>query len=495
MKIGIDLGTANVLVYVKGKGIVITEPSVVAVSDDNRIVAVGEEARAMIGRTPGNIQAIRPMKDGVIADYVITEAMLRFFIAKATKGRIGLNRPEVMISVPAGVTSVEKRAVRDAALKAGAKEAFLIEEPLAAAIGANVPISGPSGNMIIDIGGGTSEIAVIALGGIVVSHSLRVGGNKFDEAIATYIRKKYNLMIGERTAEEVKMQIGTALPLERELTMEVRGRDLIAGLPRTIPITSSEVMEAIEAPLQQLVAAVRTVLEQTPPELSSDIIDKGMVMSGGGALLRNVDKLLTQVTGVPCHVAENSLDCVALGTGLRWSTSTSSRSPSSSRSDRRGPERGSCRRAVRPASARSGAAPSAPSAGRPPGATRGPAASRFPVLAAAAAPPRSPTGHSAVAWAAGVGGWRRTVPGARSPLAPAGAEGEDARVRPATGPPEHDPRVHRPALPYVGFVRLPGAPGGCREGRCRSWPDAPGRSRITIGSMGRSSRGILRRRG
>ena len=218
-----------------------------------------------------------------------------------------------MISVPAGVTSVEKRAVRDAALKAGAKEAYLIEEPLAAAIGANVPISGPSGNMIIDIGGGTSEIAVIALGGIVVSNSLRVGGNKFDDSIATYIRKKYNLMVGERTAEEVKIQIGTALPLERELTMEVRGRDLIAGLPRTIPITSSEVMEAIEAPLQQLVAAVRSVLEQTPPELSSDIIDKGMVMSGGGALLRNVDKLLTQVTGVPCHVAENPLNCVALG--------------------------------------------------------------------------------------------------------------------------------------------------------------------------------------
>ncbi|HUQ77822.1 MAG TPA: rod shape-determining protein [Patescibacteria group bacterium] len=316
MKIGIDLGTANVLVYVKGKGVVITEPSVVAVSDDNRIVAVGEEAREMIGRTPGNITAIRPMKDGVIADYVITEAMLRFFINKATKGRIGFSRPEVMISVPAGVTSVEKRAVRDAALKAGAKEAYLIEEPLAAAIGANVPISGPSGNMVIDIGGGTSEIAVIALGGIVVSTSLRVGGNKFDEHIATYIRKKYNLMIGERTAEEVKIQIGTALPLERELQMEVRGRDLIAGLPRTIPITSSEVMEAIEAPLQQLVAAVRTVLEQTPPELSSDIIDKGMVMSGGGSMLRNIDKLLTQVTGVPCHVAENPLNCVALGTGI-----------------------------------------------------------------------------------------------------------------------------------------------------------------------------------
>ncbi len=316
MKIGIDLGTANVLVYVQGRGIVIQEPSVVAVSDDNRIVAVGEEAREMIGRTPGNISAIRPMKDGVIADYVITEAMLRFFIGKAMKGRIGFSRPEVMISVPSGVTSVEKRAVRDAALKAGAKEAYLIEEPLAAAIGANVPISAASGNMIINIGGGTSEIAVISLGGIVVANSLRVGGNKFDEAIANYIRKKYNLMVGERTAEEVKIQIGTALPLERELQMEVRGRDLIAGLPRTIPITSSEVMEAIEAPLQALVAAVRAVLEQTPPELSSDIIDKGMVMSGGGSLLRNIDKLLTQVTGVPCHVAENPLNCVALGTGL-----------------------------------------------------------------------------------------------------------------------------------------------------------------------------------
>jgi rod shape-determining protein MreB and related proteins len=316
MKIGIDLGTANVLVYVKGRGIVIQEPSVVAVSDDNRIVAVGDDARDMIGRTPGNITAIRPMKDGVIADYVITEAMLRFFIGKANKGRMAFNRPEVMISVPAGVTSVEKRAVRDAALKAGAREAYLIEEPLAAAIGANVPISGPSGNMVIDIGGGTSEIAVISLGGIVVSLSLRVGGAKFDEAIASYIRKKYNLMIGERTAEEVKIAVGTALPLERELTTEVRGRDLIAGLPRTIPITSSEVMEAMEAPLQALVAAVRSVLEQTPPELSSDIIDKGMVMSGGGSLLRNIDKLLTQVTGVPCHVAEHPLDCVALGTGL-----------------------------------------------------------------------------------------------------------------------------------------------------------------------------------
>jgi rod shape-determining protein MreB len=313
MKIGIDLGTANILVYVKGKGIVIQEPSVVAVSDDNMIVAVGDEAREMIGRTPGHITAIRPMKDGVIADYVITEAMLRYFIKKAGRS---FTKPDVMISVPSGVTSVEKRAVRDAALKAGAREAYLIEEPLAAAIGANVPISGPSGNLIIDIGGGTSEIAVISLGGIVVSRSLRVGGNRFDEAIANYIRKKYNLMVGERTAEEVKIAIGTALPLERELHMEVRGRDLIAGLPRTIPLTSSEVMEALEQPLQQIVASVRTVLEETPPELSSDIIDKGMVMSGGGSLLRNIDKLLTQVTGVPCHVAENSLNCVALGTGL-----------------------------------------------------------------------------------------------------------------------------------------------------------------------------------
>jgi rod shape-determining protein MreB len=317
MNIGIDLGTANVLVHVEGKGVVIQEPSVVAVDDEGRIRAVGEDAREMIGRTPGNIHAIRPMKDGVIADYVITEAMLRFFINKAMAGRMRfrVQGPQVMISVPAGVTSVEKRAVKDAALKAGAREAFLIEEPLAAAIGANVPISGPSGNMVIDIGGGTSEIAVIALGGIVVSTSLRVGGTRIDEAIASYIRKKYNLMIGERTAEEVKIEIGTALPLERELSMEVRGRDLIAGLPRTIPITSSEVMEAIELPLQQLVAAVRSVLEQTPPELSSDIIDKGMVMSGGGALLRNIDKLLTQVTGVPCHVAENALNGVALATG------------------------------------------------------------------------------------------------------------------------------------------------------------------------------------
>ncbi len=314
MKIGIDLGTANILVYVQGKGVVLNEPSVVAISeDDNRLVAVGEEAREMIGRTPGNVRAIRPMRDGVIADYLITEAMLRYVINKVA--RVRFFRPDVMISVPSGVTSVEKRAVRDAALKAGARDAFLIEEPLAAAIGANVPISGPAGNMIIDIGGGTTEIAVIALGGIVVSESVRVGGSRFDEAIASYIRRKYNLMIGERTAEEVKIRIGAALPLDEPLQMEVKGRDLIAGLPRTIPLSSGEVTEAIEQPLQQIISAIRGVLEQTPPELASDIIDKGMVMSGGGSLLRGLDTLLTQVTGVPCHVAENALNSVAVGTG------------------------------------------------------------------------------------------------------------------------------------------------------------------------------------
>ena len=316
MKIGIDLGTANILVYIKGKGVVLNEPSVVAINeDDNRIVAVGEEARQMIGRTPGNVRAIRPMRDGVIADYVITEAMLKYFIDKVSRFRL-FNKPDVMISVPSGVTSVEKRAVRDAAIKAGARDAFLIDEPLAAAIGANVPISGPSGNMIIDIGGGTSEIAVIALGGIVVSTSLRVGGNKFDEAITNYVRRKYNLMVGDRTAEEVKITIGTALPIDPPLTMEVKGRDMIAGLPRTIPISSNEINEAIESPLQQIISAVRYVLEETPPELSSDIIDRGMVMTGGGSLLRNLDRLLTQVTGIPCHVAENALNSVAVGTGL-----------------------------------------------------------------------------------------------------------------------------------------------------------------------------------
>jgi len=319
-QIGIDLGTANVIVYVRGKGIVLTEPSVVALAKEDgsnrpRIVAVGEEARLMLGRTPGTITALRPMRDGVIADYVITEYMLRYFINK-TCGQIRIFQPQLMICVPSGVTSVERRAVKDAAIRAGAREAHLIEEPLAAAIGANIPISGPSGNLIIDIGGGTAEIAVISLGGIVVSRSVRAAGNKLDEAIANFVRKRYNLMIGERTAEDVKIQIGSALPMDPELTMEVRGRDLIAGLPRTITIGSNEISEAMDPVLQQIMGAVKAVLEETPPELASDVIDKGMVLSGGGALLRNMDKLLTQVTGVACYVAENPLYCVAKGTGL-----------------------------------------------------------------------------------------------------------------------------------------------------------------------------------
>ena len=315
MKIGIDLGTANILVYVKGRGVILSEPSVVAISEDeNRVVAVGEEAREMIGRTPANLRAVRPMKDGVIADYVITEAMLRHVINRATGLR--LFRPDVMISVPSGVTSVEKRAVRDAALKAGAREAYLIEETLAAAIGANVPIAGASGSMIVDIGGGTTEIAVISLGSIVVSDSLRVGGNRLDEAIAAHMRRAHNLMIGDRTAEEVKIGVGGAMPLEEPLSMEVKGRDMVAGLPRTVRVTSTEMTQAMDQPLRAITDAVRGVLERTPPELASDIIDKGMVMSGGGALLRDMDRLLTQVTGVPCLVADNPLHSVAIGTGI-----------------------------------------------------------------------------------------------------------------------------------------------------------------------------------
>ena len=320
-QIGIDLGTANVIVYVRGKGIVLTEPSVVAIAQGDdpkgtpRIVAVGEEARLMIGRTPGSITALKPMRDGVIADYVITEHLLRHFITKVA-GRVRLFQPELMICVPSGVTSVERRAVKDAAIRAGARTAHLIEEPLAAALGANIPIEAPTGNLIIDIGGGTAEIAVISLGGIVVSRSVRFAGNKLDEAIASFIRRRYNLMIGERTAEDVKIQIGSALPMDPELTMEVRGRDLIAGLPRTITVGSNEITEAMEPVLQQIVNAVKAVLEETPPELASDVIDKGMVLSGGGALLRNMDKLLTQVTGVLCYVADNPLYCVAKGTGF-----------------------------------------------------------------------------------------------------------------------------------------------------------------------------------
>ena len=316
MKIGIDLGTANVLVFVQGQGITVREPSVVAIDSDDRIVAVGSEAKEMLGRTPGSITAIRPLRDGVIADYVVTEAMLRYFIKKGTAGKISFGRPDVLVSVPAGSTSVEKRYVLDAARQAGAGKAYLIEEPMAAAIGAELPISGPSGNMIVNIGGGTAEIAVISRSDIVVAKSHRVGGNRFDEAIALYIRRKYNLMIGDRTAEQVKIEIGSALPLEEELTMSVKGRDMIAGLPREVLITSTEITEAMEVPLRNLTDAIRGVLEQTPPELSADIIDKGIVLSGGGALLRNIDRLITTVTGVATHVAPDPLSCVAKGTGI-----------------------------------------------------------------------------------------------------------------------------------------------------------------------------------
>ena len=316
MKIGIDLGTANVLVFVQGQGITVREPSVVAIDSEDRIIAVGNDAKEMLGRTPGSITAIRPMRDGVIADYVVTEAMLRYFIKKGTAGKISFGRPDVLVSVPAGSTSVEKRYVLDAARQAGAGKAYLIEEPMAAAIGAELPISGPSGNMIVNIGGGTVEIAVISMSDIVVAKSHRVGGNRFDEAIALYIRRKYNVMIGDRTAEQVKIEIGSALPLEEELTMSVKGRDMIAGLPREVLITSTEITEAMEVPLRNLTDAIRGVLEQTPPEMSADIIDKGIVLSGGGALLRNIDRLITTVTGVATHVAPDPLSCVAKGTGI-----------------------------------------------------------------------------------------------------------------------------------------------------------------------------------
>jgi rod shape-determining protein MreB len=315
-QIGIDLGTANVLVYVRGKGIVLQEPSVVAISNsENVIVAVGGTAQAMLGRTPGSITVVRPMRDGVIADYVITEAMLRYFIQRVV-GSFNFFKPDVMICIPAGVTSVEQRAVHDATIQAGARNAYLIEEPLAAAIGAKVPIHVASGNMVVDIGGGTTEAAIISLNGIVESQSVRIAGNKMDDAIATYIKRKYNLMIGERMAEEVKIQIGSALPLEQELTMEVRGRDQVGGLPKTVTIRSSEVREAIAEPLAAIVSAAKSVLERTPPELASDVIDKGIILTGGGALLRGVDRLLTLETGVPCYVADNPLACVAIGAGL-----------------------------------------------------------------------------------------------------------------------------------------------------------------------------------
>jgi rod shape-determining protein MreB len=314
-QVGIDLGTVNVQVYVSGRGIVMQEPSVVAISiRDNKIVSVGQEAREMLGRSPESIEVARPMRDGVIADYVVTEAMLRYFIRKVI-GRGQLFRPRVMISTPKGVTSVESRAVHDAAIQAGAREAFLIPEPLAAAYGAGLPIGTPIGNMVVDIGGGTTEAAVVSMNDIVVWSSIRVGGIRTDEAIINYVRKKYNLIIGEQTAEEIKVQIGSALPLEEELTLEVRGRDQVAGLPKTITLTSSEVTEAIADPLQAILGVVRATLEKTPPELAADIIDRGMALTGGGSLLRNMDGLLTRESGVPCFVAENPMACVALGAG------------------------------------------------------------------------------------------------------------------------------------------------------------------------------------
>lgn len=315
MHIGIDLGTANVLVYVKGRGIVLNEPSVVAYSAaENKVVAVGEEARQMLGRTPGSIVVTRPMRDGVIADYMITEAMLRYFIQKVC-GKFRIFRPEVMVCIPAGVTNVESRAVQDATIQAGAKVAHLIAEPLAAAIGAGIPIGGPSGNMVVDIGGGTCEAAVISLNDIVVSSSIRVAGNKIDDMIASFIKKRYNLLIGDRTSEEVKIRIGSALQLKEPMEIEVRGRDQVIGLPKTIAITSDEVTEAITDALHAIVLNVRTVLEQTPPELASDVIDKGMVLTGGGAQLRHLDKLLSRETGVPTHVVDNPMSCVAIGAG------------------------------------------------------------------------------------------------------------------------------------------------------------------------------------
>jgi len=315
-RIGIDLGTTYTLVHLPRRGIVINEPSVVAISIiDKKILAVGNEAKDMLGRTPDTIIAIKPLKDGVIADYNTTQTMLRYFINK-TLGGIRLFRPEVMVAVPAGITSTERRAVIDATIAAGAKAAYIIKEPIAAAIGADIPIGSASGHMIVDIGGGTAEMAVISLGGVVTSTSVRVGGNKFDNAITDFIRRRYNLAIGERTAEDVKINIGSALYLEDKLTMEIRGRDIITGLPRNITVTSDDVTEAIQNELEAIINAAKQVLQETPPELAADIIDKGMVLTGGSSLLRNIDQLLSRTTGVPAFVADDALLCVARGTGI-----------------------------------------------------------------------------------------------------------------------------------------------------------------------------------
>lgn len=314
---GIDLGTANTLVYVKGKGIIIREPSVVAIkSKTNQVLAVGEEAKRMIGRTPGDIVAIRPMKDGVIADFDVTQSMLKHFIKKAYPRR-SFVQPRVVVCVPSGVTEVEKRAVEEAARQAGAREAHLIEEPMAAAIGAGLPVQEPTGSMVVDIGGGTTEVAIISLGGIVTSKSIRVGGDELDESIIYYIKKEYNLMIGERTAEEVKIQIGSAdlSPKTKDKKMKIRGRDLVTGLPKTIEICAAEILTAMKEPVSSIIEAIKYTLEKTPPELAADIMEQGIMLTGGGALLDGLDRLIKKETGMPVHVAENPLDCVVLGTG------------------------------------------------------------------------------------------------------------------------------------------------------------------------------------
>jgi len=315
-KLGIDLGTVNTLVFVPRKGIVLNEPSVVAVSEqDNRILAVGSEAKSMIGRTPDSIVAYRPMRDGVIADYRVTEAMLRYFMDKAL-GRFNLFRPEVMISVPAGVTSTERRAVVEAALKAGAKNAYVVKEPILAAIGAGIPIQEARGHMIVDIGGGTTDVAVISLGGIVSSTSVKCAGNRIDAAVADYIKKTFNLAIGDRTAEEIKIQIGSAIPLEEELTMTIKGRDFLSGLPRTAEIKTNEIVKAITKELRDMIKAIKDVLQETPPELAADIIDQGIIMTGGSSLLRNFPELVFRRTGVRATLAKDALYCVAKGTGI-----------------------------------------------------------------------------------------------------------------------------------------------------------------------------------
>jgi rod shape-determining protein MreB len=312
--IGIDLGTANTLVFVKDQGIVLREPSVVAVrAGTSQVLAVGDEAKRMLGRPPGNIVAVRPLKDGVIADFEMTEAMLRHFITKVNSRK--WVRPRVVIAVPSGITEVEKRAVKESAAHAGAREVYLIEEPMAAAIGVGLPVQDAAGNMIIDIGGGTTEVALISLSGIVFSRSVRVAGDELDEAIAGYMKRAYNLMIGERTAEEIKIKIGSAYPMEKEVSMEVKGRDLVAGLPKTLAITSQEVREALLEPISTIVESVRVTLERCPPELSADLVDRGLVLAGGGALLRGLDKLLQEETGLPVHIAEDPLSAVAEGTG------------------------------------------------------------------------------------------------------------------------------------------------------------------------------------